>query len=125
MIPPVETRYAKSGKIHIAYQVIGDSSLDLVFVPGWISHVEYNRDDPHCARFLRRLTSFSRLIIFDKRGTGLSDQVTNLPGLEKRVDDVRAVMDALGPSGRCSWARPRAAIVACCSRRPIHSAPGR
>jgi pimeloyl-ACP methyl ester carboxylesterase/DNA-binding CsgD family transcriptional regulator len=93
---PVETQYAKSGDIHIAYQVIGNGSLDLVFVPGWISHVEYNWDDPQYARFLQRLASFSRLIIFDKRGTGLSDRATALPTLEERMDDVRAVMDAVG-----------------------------
>ncbi|MCC7449059.1 MAG: alpha/beta fold hydrolase [Anaerolineae bacterium] len=93
---PVETKYARSGSVHIAYQVIGSGPLDLVFVPGWISHVEYNWDDPLSAHFLQRLASFSRLIVFDKRGTGLSDRANDLPTLEQRMDDVRAVMDAVG-----------------------------
>ena len=93
-----EARYAKSGKVHIAYQVIGEGPLDLVLVPGWVSHLEHLWDDPLQARFLERLASFSRLILFDKRGTGLSDRVPEdaLPTLEVRMDDVRAVMDAVG-----------------------------
>ncbi len=93
-----ETRYAKSGEVNIAYQVVGDGPLDLVFVPGWISHLEVGWEEPSFARFLRRLASFSRLILFDKRGTGLSDRVSvmELPTLEQRMDDVRAVMDAAG-----------------------------
>jgi class 3 adenylate cyclase len=93
-----ETRYAKSGDVHIAYQVIGEGPVDLVFVPGWITHVELSWDDPSEAAFRRRLASFSRLIVFDKRGTGLSDRVpaTEVPILEERMDDVRAVMDAAG-----------------------------
>jgi pimeloyl-ACP methyl ester carboxylesterase len=93
-----ETKYAKSGDVHIAYQVIGDGPVDLVFVPGWITHVELSWDDPSEAAFRRRLASFSRLIVFDKRGTGLSDRVpaTEVPILEERMDDVRAVMDAAG-----------------------------
>lgn len=91
-----ETHYARSGDVHIAYQVIGDGPLDLVYVPGWISHVEYAWEEPALARFYARLASFSRLILFDKRGTGLSDRVADeaLPTLEQRMDDVRAVMDA-------------------------------
>ena len=93
-----ETRYARSGDVHIAYQVIGDGPVDLVFVPGWITHVELAWDDPLEAAFFRRLASFARLIFFDKRGTGLSDRVPvdQLPILEERMDDVRAVMDAVG-----------------------------
>ena len=92
------TRYARSGDYSIAYQVIGDAGLDLVFVFGFVSHVEYAWEDPDLARFLERLASFSRLILFDKRGTGLSDRVpvNKLPTLEERMDDVRAVMDAAG-----------------------------
>jgi pimeloyl-ACP methyl ester carboxylesterase len=92
------TRYAKSGEYSIAYQVAGDGPLDLVYVPGFVSHVESMWDDPDFARFLDRLASFSRLIMFDKRGTGLSDRVPVklLPTLEERMDDVRAVMDAAG-----------------------------
>ena len=93
-----ETHYARSGELNIAYQVIGDGPLDLVFVMGWVSHLEYFWKEPSFARFLRRLASFSRLILFDKRGTGLSDRVplNELPTLEQRMDDVRAVMDAVG-----------------------------
>jgi pimeloyl-ACP methyl ester carboxylesterase len=94
MLP--ETRYAKSGDVHIAYQVIGNGPIDLVFVPGFISHVDHVWDEPRWAGFLERLASFSRLICFDKRGTGLSDRVSAIPTLEERMDDVRAVMDAVG-----------------------------
>jgi pimeloyl-ACP methyl ester carboxylesterase/DNA-binding winged helix-turn-helix (wHTH) protein len=93
---PPETHYARSGDVNIAYQVIGDGPIDLVFVMGWVSHLEYFWQEPSFARFLRRLASFSRLILFDKRGTGLSDRVTALPTLEERMDDVRAVMEAVG-----------------------------
>ncbi len=91
-----ETRYARSGDVNIAYQVVGDAPRDLVLVPGWVSNVEVFWDDPGVARFLERLASFTRLILFDKRGTGLSDRVADLPTLETRMDDVRAVMDAVG-----------------------------
>ncbi len=92
------TRYAKSGQVHIAFQVLGEGPLDVVFVPGWISHLELRWEHPGTTRMLRRLASFSRLILFDKRGTGLSDPVPihQLPTLEERMDDVRAVMDAAG-----------------------------
>jgi class 3 adenylate cyclase len=90
-----ETRYAKSGDLHIAYLVMGDAPLDLVFVPGFISHLELQFEDPRRARFLERLAAFCRLILFDKRETGLSDRVGGIPTLEERMDDVRAVMDAV------------------------------
>jgi pimeloyl-ACP methyl ester carboxylesterase len=94
-----ETRYAKTADgVHIAYQVVGDGPLDLVWVMGWTSNVEAIWEEPDLARFLRHLASFSRLILFDKRGVGLSDRVPEhaLPSLETRMDDVRAVMDAAG-----------------------------
>ena len=91
-----KTKYAKSGNVSIAYQVFGDGPLDLVYVPGWISHIEHGWEEPGYARFLARLATFARVIIFDKRGTGLSDRDTGLPTLEERMDDVRAVMDAVG-----------------------------
>ena len=91
---PPETRYTKSGDVHIAYQIVGNGPLDLVVVPGFISHVEWLWEEPACARFLSRLGSFARLILFDKRGTGLSDRVPQVPTLEQRMDDVRAVLDA-------------------------------
>jgi class 3 adenylate cyclase len=90
------TQYAKSGDVHIAYQVFGEGAVDLVFVPGFVSHIENYWDEPNFARWLRSLGNFSRVIMFDKRGTGLSDQVSELPGMDQRMDDVRAVMDAVG-----------------------------
>jgi pimeloyl-ACP methyl ester carboxylesterase len=97
MSDPPRTRYAKSGDVHIAYQVLGDGPIDVVWVPGFVSNVEYDWEHPRPARFFRRLASFSRLIRFDKRGTGLSDRVA-IPTLEERMDDVRAVLDAIGSS---------------------------
>ncbi len=94
LAPPV--RYAKSGDIHIAYQVVGGGDLDLVFFAGWISHLDLAWEDPLRAAFYRRLASFSRLILFDKRGTGLSEGHERSSTLEERMDDVRAVMDAAG-----------------------------
>jgi pimeloyl-ACP methyl ester carboxylesterase len=93
-----EIRYAKSGDVKIAYQVLGEGPVDLVYVPGWVSNIEVAWEHPSLARFFRRLASFSRLILFDKRGTGLSDRVPpdRLPTLEQRMDDVRAVMDEVG-----------------------------
>jgi pimeloyl-ACP methyl ester carboxylesterase len=95
MSDPPKTRYAKSGDVHIAYQVLGDGPIDVVYVPGFVSNVKYDWEHPRPARFFRRLASFSRLIRFDKRGTGLSDRVA-IPTLEERMDDVRAVLDATG-----------------------------
>jgi pimeloyl-ACP methyl ester carboxylesterase len=92
--PP--TQYARSGDASIAYQVVGDGPIDLVLVLGFATHLELQWESPQFARFFERIGSFSRLIIFDKRGTGLSDPVTEVPTLEQRVDDVRAVMDAAG-----------------------------
>ena len=93
-----QTEYVCVDGVYIAYQVIGEGPLDLVYVPGWVSHVELAWELPGLAHGLRRLASFSRLILFDKRGTGMSDRVPNdqLPTLEQRMDDVRAVMDAVG-----------------------------
>jgi len=91
-----ETRYARSGDVHIAYQVVGEGPLDLVLVPGFVSQLDMQWADAGMARFLRGLASFARLILFDKRGTGLSDPVGAAPTLEERMDDVRAVMDAVG-----------------------------
>jgi pimeloyl-ACP methyl ester carboxylesterase len=90
--------YARSRDVNIAYQVVGSGPLDIVFVMGWVSHLEYFWNEPSFASFLTQLASMSRLILFDKRGTGLSDAVAvhELPTLEQRMDDVRAVMDAAG-----------------------------
>jgi pimeloyl-ACP methyl ester carboxylesterase len=89
-------KYAKSGDISIAYQVVGDGHRDLVFSPGAWSHLELAWEEPLYVRFVERLASFSRLIKFDKRGTGLSDRFGGLPTLEERMDDIRAVLDAVG-----------------------------
>ena len=96
--PPRRVSYAHSGTVNIAYEVVGSGAIDLVFVMGWVSHLEYFWNEPSFARFLERLASMARLIVFDKRGTGLSDPVpiAQLPTLEQRLDDVRAVMEAAG-----------------------------
>ena len=96
-VPPV-VKYTKTGDFNIAYQVLGDGPVDLLLLPGWITHLELQWDVPPLGRFLERLAGFSRLILFDKAGTGLSDRVSpsELPTLEQRMDEVRAVMDAAG-----------------------------
>jgi pimeloyl-ACP methyl ester carboxylesterase len=91
-----ETRYAKSGDVRIAYQITGSGSFDVVWVTGFVSNLDLEWESPPRARFFSRLSAFSRLIRFDKRGTGLSDRVSGVPHLEARMDDVRAVMDAAG-----------------------------
>lgn len=91
-----EVQYAKSGDVHIAYQVTGEGPFDLVWVPGFVGHLELEWNLPGFAAVIEQLSSFSRLIRFDKRGTGMSDGVSGAPTLETRMDDVRAVMDAVG-----------------------------
>src|SRR6202034_3880920 len=88
------TRYALNGDVSIAYQVMGEAPIDLVMVPGVVSHVEFFHETPGYTAFLKRLSKFARVITFDKRGQGLSDRVSGAPSLEERMDDVRAVMDA-------------------------------
>ena len=102
MVGSPATSYAKSGALHIAYQVVGDGPRDLVYVPSAFGHLETMWEEPAVERFLRGLASFSRLIIFDKRGTGMSDRTSGAPTLAERADDIRAVMDAVGS--------PRAAL---------------
>jgi pimeloyl-ACP methyl ester carboxylesterase len=97
----VETRYARSGEVHIAYQVSGDGPFDLVFVPGYATHLEHAARLPVFGESLSETSSICRLVKFDKRGTGMSDPVSGAPTLETRMDDVRAVMDAAG-SGRAA-----------------------
>jgi pimeloyl-ACP methyl ester carboxylesterase len=89
------TRYAKSGDVHVAYQVFGKGP-ELVVAPGFVSHIENYWDEPHLARWLSNLGGFCRVVLFDKRGTGLSDRVAHLPHMDERMDDLRAVMDAVG-----------------------------
>src|ERR1700720_2677277 len=97
------TRYAMSGDVSVAYQTMGDGPIDIIAIPGAISHVEFLHEMPGYTAFLRRLSKFARVITFDKRGQGLSDRVSGAPSLEERMDDVRAVMDAVGS--------PRAVIM--------------
>jgi class 3 adenylate cyclase len=106
-----ETRYAQSGEVSIAYQVVGEGPFDLVYAPAFVSHVELAWEIPSLAAYFRRLASFSRLIRFDKRGTGMSDRVGSLPTLETRMDDLRAVMDAAGSE--------RAAIIGVSEGGPL------
>jgi len=96
MATPPETKYAHSGGVSIAYQVVGSGPFDLLMVPGFVSHLEQAGEYPAYARFLNRLASFSRLILLDKRGTGMSDRSGELATLEQRMDDVRVVMEAVG-----------------------------
>ena len=96
MVDRSEIRYAKSGDVSIAYQVIGDGPRDLIFVPGIISHVEFFHELPGYTEFLEGLASFARVVVLDKRGNGLSDRVVGAASLEERMDDIRAVMDAVG-----------------------------
>ena len=91
-----ETRYAQSDDVSIAYQVMGDGPIDLIFVPGYVSHIEHAHELAGFTPFMRRLASFARVVMFDKRGQGLSDRMAGAPSLETRMDDVRAIMDAIG-----------------------------
>ncbi len=94
MFDPPQTHYAKGPEGDVAYQVVGDGPMDLVMVPGWFSHIDMQWDDPQRRAFIGELVSFARVILYDKRGTGLSDPVDGVPTVENRVDDLRAVMDA-------------------------------
>lgn len=91
-----ETRYARSGDLRIAYQVHGDGPIDLLFAPGYLSHLEQNQWWPAYAAFFERMASFSRLIVFDRRGTGLSDRILALGSFEELMDDIGVVLDAVG-----------------------------
>jgi len=106
-------RYARSGDVNIAYQVVGDGPIDLVLVLGWVSHLAYVWELPAMAAFLNRLASFSRLILFDKRGCGMSDRVHPLPTLEQRMDDVRAVLDAVGSKKAAVMGISEGGVMSC------------
>ena len=108
-----ETQFTRAGDVDIAYQVVGSASrLDVVFVPGWVSHIEVMWELPEFARFLDRLASMGRLILFDKRGTGLSDRVAGVPTLEERAEDIAAVMDAAGSAQAAIIAGGEGAAIA-------------
>jgi pimeloyl-ACP methyl ester carboxylesterase len=107
-----ETKYAKSGNVHIAYQVVGSGPLDLVLIPGLFTQVEHHWEEPGFARFLRRLASFSRLIVFDARGAGLSDRAPELPPMEEQMDDVLAVLEAAGSTSAAFFGLSQAGPMA-------------
>jgi pimeloyl-ACP methyl ester carboxylesterase len=91
-----ETRYVFSGDVSIAYQVMGNGPVDIIVVPGLFSHVEFLHEMPGYTAFTRRLSNYARVVTFDKRGQGLSDRISGAPSLEQRMDDLRAIMDAMG-----------------------------
>ncbi len=98
-----QTRYCKSSGVHIAYQVVGSGPVDLVFVPGAWGHLEHRWEEPGYARLFDRISSFARLILFDRRGTGLSDRGDHVPSMEVQIGDVLAVMDAVGSARAAVW----------------------
>ena len=117
------TRYVKSDDVHVAYQVLGDGPLDLLFVPGFVSHMEAAWQNAETSAFFRRLASFCRLILFDKRGTGMSDRGSQIFTLEQRMHDVQAIFwTRLARNGPLCSACPRADRCLCCTRPPIRSA---
>jgi pimeloyl-ACP methyl ester carboxylesterase len=105
------THYAQSGELNIAYQVMGDGPVDLILVPGLITHLEFLHEFPGYTDFLRRLAAFARVVTFDKSGQGLSDRAAGMPSLEQRIDDIRAVMNAVGST--------RAVVLGCSEGAPI------
>ena len=117
-------RYVSSGDVSIAYQTLGEGPIDLVVVPGWVSNLDLFWEQPAVEAFYRRLASFSRLILFDKRGTGLSDRV-ELPSLEVRMDDVRAVLDAVGSERAALLGYSEGGPMSRCSPPRIPTAPRR
>ncbi len=108
-----QTRYARSGDVHVAYQVSGEGPIDVVWAPGTASHLDLDWDLPAKARFIEGLSSFCRLIRFDKRGTGLSDRPNTIATLEERTDDIRAVMDAVGSERAAVFGVSEGSSMAC------------
>src|SRR5215207_1403486 len=108
-----KTRYARSGELSIAYQVVGDGPRDLVYVPGAISHLDFAWDHPGYVRFMRRVAAIARVIVFDRRGMGLSDPVSTAPAVEERVGDIRAVMDAAGSESAVMFGASEGSALAC------------
>ena len=93
---PGPTRYAKSGEYHLAYSVTGDGPMDILYVPTWLSQIEHLWESPKVNRFFERSAHLGRLIMFDRRGSGMSDPIVGAPTLEEQMDDVNAVLDAAG-----------------------------
>jgi class 3 adenylate cyclase len=108
-----ETRYARSGDLHIAYQVVGEGPIDILWVPTWIWQIEHMWEWPVAARMMRRIASFARLITFDRRGAGLSERISGAPTLEEQMDDLVAVMDAVGSERAAVVAILEAGAMAC------------
>ena len=108
-----EMRYTKSGDLDIAYLVTGEGPIDVVYIPTWISAAEHLWEYPPVARFLNRMSSFSRLIMFDRRGTGMSDRRAHAPTLEEQMDDVLAVLDAVGSERAAILAETEGTAPAC------------
>lgn len=106
-----ETRYARSGGLNLAYQIMGNGPIDLILVPGMIAHLEFLHDLPGYTNFLRRLAAFARVVTFDKSGQGLSDRYLGMPSFEQRIDDIRAIMEAVGSR--------RAVLLGCSEGGPI------
>ena len=111
---PPQTQYVERDGVSIAYQVVGDGPVDMLIAPGFVSHLDLQWTDPGFSRFLARLASFTRLIMYDKPGTGLSDPIPHLPTLEERVADIRRFWMPRALSGPCSSGNPRAARARCC-----------
>ena len=114
-----ETRYAQSGDVSIAYQVMGEGPTDLIMVPGFVSHIEFMHEIPGATAFMRRLGRFARVVAFDKRGQGLSDRMSGAPSLEVRMDDMRAVMDAIGSKRTALIGFSEGGCMSVLSLRPI------
>jgi class 3 adenylate cyclase len=112
-LKPPNTRYARSGDFSVAYQVVGEGPLDLVYIPGAISHLDLAWEHPGYVRFMRRLSSFARVMVLDRRGLGLSDPVDAPPSIEERIDDVRAVMDAVGSERAALLGASEGTCLAC------------
>jgi pimeloyl-ACP methyl ester carboxylesterase len=117
MVRRPETRYAKGPEGNGAYQVVGDGPMDLVVVPGWFSHVDMLWGDPGWASFVGQFASFARVILYDKRGTGLSDPVDGVPTLESRVDDLRAVLDAAASERAALFGFSEGGPISVCVKR--------
>ena len=111
-----DVRFARSGDVHVAYRVVGDGPIDLVYVQGAYTYLEIDWELPAYRRYCERLAEFTRLVVFDKRGMGMPDRVPETVTLEERMDDVRAVMDAVG-SDRAAIMGPEGGPLACCSPR--------
>ena len=119
------THYVKSDDVYIAYQVLGEGSLDLIFVPGFVSNVEAMWQSPNRSRFLRRLASFCRVIIFDKRGTGMSDRGSQIFTLEQRMHDVQTILNEVGSDRAALCGISEGGPMSCCMPRRTRSEPQR